>query len=134
MAEIELSKSRDLLNRSIDGMLEAYALHEAIFDDKGIMIDYRFLEFNPAAQKISGIKRDEIIGKTALELFPQIVERGLLKRYADVMATRISDYIEDFYYEGDHLNKALDISCIRIDAEHFVCVFREITERKKAED
>jgi PAS domain S-box-containing protein len=119
---------------SIDNMLEAYALHEAILDEYGRMVDYRFLEFNPAAQKIANITRKDIIGRTALELFPHVVERGLMKRYSDVMATGEPAYIEDFYYAGDNLDKAFDISCFRIDDRHFVCVFRDVTGRKWAEE
>ncbi len=133
-AEKNLVENRKLLSTSIDNMMEGYALHEAIFDRNGRMVDYRFLEFNKAAQKISKIKRSEIVGKTALQLYPHIVERGLMKRYADVMATGVSDLIEDFYYEGDSLNKAFDISCFRIDNKHFVCVFKDITGRKQAEE
>ena len=44
-------------------MLEGYALHEAILDENGRMVDYRFLEFNPAAQKISNIARKDIVEK-----------------------------------------------------------------------
>jgi diguanylate cyclase (GGDEF)-like protein/PAS domain S-box-containing protein len=132
--EEKLQNSEALWRLSIDNMLEAYALHEAIFDENGRMVDYRFLEFNPAAQKISNIARKDIVGRTALELYPHIVERGLMNRYADVMATGVPAVIEDFYYAGDNLDKALDISCFRIDNHHFVCVFRDITDRKKAEE
>jgi PAS domain S-box-containing protein len=132
--EEALRESEARWRLSIDNMLEGYALHEVFFDENGRMIDYRFLEFNPAAQKISNITREEIVGRTALELYPHVVEQGLMDRYADVMATGESAYFEDFYYAGDRLDKALDISCYRIDAQHFVCVFRDITERKRAEE
>jgi diguanylate cyclase (GGDEF)-like protein/PAS domain S-box-containing protein len=132
--EVTLRESELLRRLSIDNMLEAYALHEAIFNESGRMVDYRFLDFNPAAQKIANMAREEIVGRTAMELYPHIVERGLLDRYADVMTTGVSAIIEDFYYAGDNLDKAFDISCFRIDDRHFVCVFRDITARKKAEE
>ena len=132
-AEESLKASEMLWRLSVENMLEAYALHEAIFDGSGRMVDYRFLEFNPAAQRISKIARADIVGRTALELYPHVVERGLMARYADVMATGVPAYIEDFYYDGDSLDKAFDISCYRVDSIHFVCVFRDITQRKRAE-
>lgn len=122
------------LRLSIDSMLEGYALHEAIFGEDGRMVDFKYLGFNPSAQRIVGVTREQIIGKTALEMFPAIVERGLMDKYADVMATGRPARIEDFYYEGDNLNKAFDISCFRVDERHFVCVFRDFTERKRAEE
>lgn len=131
-AEEALRASEARWRLSIENMLEGYALHEAIFDESGRMTDYRFLEFNPAAQAILKVSREEVIGKTALEIFPHVVERGLFKRYAEVMATGKPAYIEDFYYTGDRLDKAFDIASFRIDGRHFVCMFRDVTERMKA--
>ncbi|MHC4534374.1 MAG: PAS domain S-box protein [Planctomycetota bacterium] len=126
--------STEHLTLSIENMLEGYALHEAIFDENGQMVDFRYMQFNPAAQRILGIPGENIIGKTALEMFPSIVERGLMDKYNAVMATGEPAYIEDFYYEGDNLDKAFDISCFRLNEVHFVCIFRDITERKKAQE
>lgn len=132
--EEKLQNSEALWRLSIDNMLEAYVLHEAIIDENGRMVDYRFLELNPAAQKILNIAREDIVGKTSTQLYPHIVELGLMNRYADVMATGVPAVIDDFYYAGDSLDKVFDISCFRIDNHHFVCVFRDITDRKKAEE
>ncbi len=134
-AEQALRESEARLHLSIDNMLEGYGLHEAILDPQGRMVDYRFLEFNPAAQRISNMDdRAAIIGKTALELYPHLVERGLMDRYAEVMATGESVRLDDFYYQGDKLDKALDIACFRIDDHHFACTFRDITEHKRIEN
>lgn len=124
----------DRLKLSVENMMDAYALHEAIFDANGRMHDYRFVDWNPAAEKITGVKHDDIIGKRVLELFPNVVQRGLMDRYADVMASGKAANIEDFYYEGDNLNMALDVSCFKVDEKHFVVVFRNITDRKQAEE
>lgn len=132
--ELEIEANRELLHRSIEGMMDAYALHEAIFDESGRMKDYRFQEFNPAAERISEIIRDEIVGKTVLELYPHIVDSGLMDKYADVMETGETAFIEDFYYEGDSLDKVFDIACFKIDEKHFVCIFRDVTERKQSEE
>ena len=124
----------DKFKLSIANMMDAYALHGGIFDENGRMIDYRFVDWNPAAEKITGVKAVDIVGKRVLELFPNVIERGLMDRYAEVMATGKPAHIEDFYYEGDDLNMAFDISCFRVDHRHFVCTFRDITDRQQAED
>jgi PAS domain S-box-containing protein len=133
-AEDKLRESEARWRLSVENMIEGYAFHEGIFDKSGRMVDFRYIEFNPAAQKIIGIAREDIIGKTAMALFPNITERGLMARYAEVMATGEATYIDDFYYSGDILDKAFDISCFPTDDRHFVCVFRDITARKQAEE
>ena len=133
-AEEDLRKSEARWRLSLENMIEGYAIHEGIFDKSGRMVDFRYIEFNPAAQKIVGIAREDIIGKTAMALFPNITERGLMARYAEVMESGEATYIDDFYYSGDILDKAFDISCFPIGDRHFVCVFRDITERSRTEE
>ena len=36
----------------------AFAYHEAVFDDKGAMVDYIFLDVNKAFEEITGLKRE----------------------------------------------------------------------------
>lgn len=77
-AEQKGTIAAERLQLSIDNMLNAYALHEAIFDDTGRMVNSRFLEFNQAALKMVNLTRDEVIGHELLELYPNIAKKGLL--------------------------------------------------------
>lgn len=131
-AEKEARRTTELLRLSIDNMLEGYALHEAILDENGHMVDSMYVEFNPAAERMVGRPASEIVGKTALEAFPHIAERGLLDKFARVVATGEPVYIEEFYYAGDNLDKAFDLSCFRVNRTYFVCIFRDVTERIRA--
>jgi PAS domain S-box-containing protein len=51
-------------------MLDGFALHEILCDDRGKPADYRFLAINPAFERMTGLKADEIIGRTVLEAMP----------------------------------------------------------------
>ena len=51
-------------------MVDAFALHEIICDEQGTPIDYRFLSVNPAFETMAGVKAEDIIGKTVLDIFP----------------------------------------------------------------
>ncbi|MFZ4549074.1 MAG: CheR family methyltransferase, partial [Bacteroidales bacterium] len=48
------------------------ALHEMIFDNEAKPADYRFLKVNPAFESIMGMNANEIIGKTVLEVIPDL--------------------------------------------------------------
>ena len=47
-----------------------YAHHQIILDDKGKPCDYRFLDVNNAFEKLTGLKKENLIGQTVLEAIP----------------------------------------------------------------
>ena len=53
-----------------DELLEAFALHEIICDKNGKAINFRYLDADTKFLKRINKTKEEIIGKTALELFP----------------------------------------------------------------
>ena len=64
----EILKNSEARFRSLyNSMLSAYTLREIIYDDEGEPIDFRYVEVNPAFEKVSGKKREEVIGKTYTE-------------------------------------------------------------------
>ena len=46
--------------------------------------DFVFKDFNRAAEKIEGIKKEELIGKSVLEMFPEVREFGLFDVFQKV--------------------------------------------------
>ena len=48
-------------------MQEGFYLAEMIFEDD-IPVDYRYLDVNPAFEKLMGHPRDQLIGRTANEV------------------------------------------------------------------
>jgi PAS domain S-box-containing protein len=115
-----------LLSHAIDGV----AFHEAIRDDRGRLTDFRYLDWNPAAARILGVAPDAVIGRTGREVSPDLLKPSLLERYARVISTGVSDLIEEYPVRQSPAEKVVDISCFRADAEHFVTLFRDVTERK----
>ncbi|SMF95943.1 PAS domain S-box-containing protein [Methylomagnum ishizawai] len=51
-----------------------FALHEIVRDGQGDVVDYRFLEVNPAFERITGIPRERWIGHRVREIWPDIGE------------------------------------------------------------
>jgi PAS domain S-box-containing protein len=49
-----------------------FAHHEIILDDAGKPCDYRFIEVNEAFEKLSGLKKEDIIGRTVRQSIPGI--------------------------------------------------------------
>ena len=51
-SEIELKQGEKKYKNLITTMMNAFGLHEMIFDDNGKPVDYRFLEVNPVWEKV----------------------------------------------------------------------------------
>ena len=115
----------DLFNN----MLDAFAIHELIFDTNNNPKDYRFLLVNPAFESMIGLKGKEIIGKTVREIFPE-TEQYWINIYGQVALTGEAIRFEHFAKE---LNSYFEVCAYRPAPGQFACIFQNITRRKKAE-
>lgn len=110
-------------------MLNGFALHELIMDKAGKPVDYRFVEVNPAFERITGIRRDDAVGKTVKQMLPEL-EPQWLKRYAKVVATQQPAHFED---RNEPLKKDFEVMAFPAGGNLFGVTFTDITERRKAE-
>ncbi|HOV12764.1 MAG TPA: transporter substrate-binding domain-containing protein [Spirochaetota bacterium] len=113
-----------------DTMLNGFALHEIICDDKGSPIDYRFLDINPAFEILTGIKKEVAVGKRVLELMPN-TEDYWIKEYGDVAINGTEKHFEN--YSGE-LNKYYEVSSYQPKKNQFAVVVSDISERRIAEE
>ena len=110
-------------------MLDGFALHQIICDEKGMPVDYRFLAINPAFERITGLKAADIIGHTVLEILPGI-EPHWIERYGHVALNGEPAHFENF---STDLGKYFEITAFQPAPDQFACIFVDITNRKKAE-
>ncbi|NJK94480.1 MAG: PAS domain S-box protein [Bacteroidales bacterium] len=113
-------------------MVEGFALHEIVCNDKGIPVDYIFLEANPAFEMLTQLKRSEIIGKRVTEVLPGIEkeEFNWITRYGKVALTGQTDYFED---HSEALDKWYAVKVFSPEQGKFAVLFSDISERKKFE-
>ncbi|NNM53677.1 MAG: PAS domain S-box protein [Spirochaetales bacterium] len=107
-----------------------FALHKVIFNTQGDPVDYRYLEVNPAFEKLTGIKAQQIVGKRVLEVLPQ-TEAHWIQTFGQVAQTGTPFTYENFAQE---FNKYFETIIFRPEEGHFAVLFADITERKKAEE
>lgn len=111
-------------------MLDGFTLHELICDDNGQPVDYRFLAVNPSFERMTGLKAEDIIGKTVREVMPKTtLER--IQAYGGVALSGKPAFFENYYQNSDcHF----EIKAFRPAINQFACIFTDVTERKKAEE
>jgi len=111
-------------------MVCAYALHEIICDGDGVPIDYCFLDVNPAFERIVGLKKDDVIGKSVLDIFP-CMDVSWVEKYGNVALTGESAHFDDYSLFGDRFYE-VNVFCPR--SGEFAMTFSDITERRCAHD
>jgi len=128
-AETALRESQESYKHLFETMDEGFACHEIIYDEKNRPVDYRFLEVNPAFERLTGLKRASVLGKRVLEVLPK-TERGWIEKYADVALTGKLIHFES---RAEELGKWFEVSAFSPRRGQFATTFFDITPRKEAE-
>lgn len=97
-------------------------------DDLGEAVDFVILQVNDAYLNISGIKKEDIEGKTARMVLPGIEE--YIKRYAKVALQGEEQSFETFYRP---LNIWFLVYAFSYTKGEFTVIFSDITDRKRIE-
>ena len=129
-AEENLKASEERYRLIFDGIHESFILQEIITNDKGEIIDLRFLELNPAAERILGKTSAELIGRLRSEtLGPLDNEARNMINQAVIMNEPLA--VERFM---PGLDRWFDVSMHCPKPGQLVTLSRDITYRKKAEE
>ncbi len=125
----ELSESEKKYRLLFTNMNEGILLGEPLYDEKGHSYDYRFLEVNPAFELNTGLKRNEILGRTIKEVLknPSLLA---IEKYGEVARSGEPMYVEVFSQE---LNRYLDNYIFCPEKGKFAAIFMDVTDRKKME-
>jgi two-component system, cell cycle sensor histidine kinase and response regulator CckA len=111
-------------------MLDGFAYCKMLFEE-GKPQDFIYLEVNDSFQRLTGLK--DVVGKRVTEVIPGIKESNpdLFEVYGRVALTGNPEEFETYV---EPLGIWFSISVYSTEKEHFVAVFDNITERKKAEE
>ncbi len=91
--------------------------------------DWRFIYLNTAAERILGIPRNEMIGKSFWEVFPLTLGTRLEQEYRKAAAGETTDF-ENFYVPW---SRWFHNRCFPREGGGISVYFQDITERKNAE-
>ncbi len=127
--EQAVRESEERYRSLFDNMLEGFAYCRMIFDN-GRPLDFVYLDVNASFERLTGLK--DVIGKKVTEVIPGIREsnREVLEAYGRVALTGNPEKLEAYVQP---LGIWFSVSVYSPEKGHFIAVFDNITERKRAE-
>lgn len=128
--EAELLASEAKLSTLYAAMTEMVVIHELVFDEQGQAVDYRITDCNDAFARITGISREDAVGKLGSEVYG-VSPPPYFDEYRRVAATG-----ESLEFTTCHalMDKHFIISAVSLGADQFATITTEITELKRAEE
>ena len=132
-AEEVLRKSERKYRSLFKNMLSGFAYCQILVDEDNKPIDFVYLEVNDAFERLTGLKRADIIGKKVTEAIPGIKKSHpeLFSIYGKVALTGKGTNFEVYF---EPLAIWLTISVYSPQKGYFVALFENITERKQVEE
>jgi PAS domain S-box-containing protein len=110
-------------------MTEGFALHEMVYDDHGQPVDYRFLEINPAFERLTGLARHAVIGRLKSEVLPGD-DAYWVEIYGRVVESGQAVHFENY---STVLKQHYEVYAYRPAPCQFAVLFTNITARKRVE-
>lgn len=129
-AEEALRASKERYRSLFENMTEGFALHEIICDSSGKPVDYRFMQVNPAFERLTGLARADLIGKTVRAVLPG-TEDFWIERYGQVALTGEATHFEEY---ASVLRQHYEVLAYRPAPGQFAVLFIDITARKQADE
>lgn len=111
-------------------MREMVVLHEVVFNESGEATNYRLIGCNDAFSRMTGIRRENAIGKLATEVY-NTTPPPYFEEFMRVAKTGQS-YEYSTYYPP--LDKHFSVSVISQDKDHFATVTTDVTAGKQLQE
>ncbi len=109
-----------------DGVSNGVAVFRAV--DGGE--DFEFVDFNPSAEKIEHIKREDLIGKRLRDAFPGVEEFGLLDILRHVWKTGESKTHPASLYRDDRITGLRENQIFKLPTGEVVAIYKDFDNEK----
>ena len=128
-SEDELKEYQAKFRALFDNVSSGVAIYEARNDGE----DFVFVDFNAAAEEIEHIKKDELLGKSVVEVFPGVKEFGLFEVFQRVYKTGTPEHLPISIYKDERIAGWRENYVYRLPSGQIVAVYDDVSARKRSE-
>jgi PAS domain S-box-containing protein len=130
-ADGALDESEDKFRQLFTQMPSAVAIYDAV--DNGE--DFIFKDFNTAAEKIEGIKKDDLIGKRVTQVFPGVKAFGIFAVFQRVWRTGQPEIFPSALYRDERDPGTWRENWVfKLVSGEVIAIYHDITERMRVEE
>ncbi len=116
---------RELFNNMRSGV--------AVYEAKDNGNDFIFKDFNLAGEQIENVRKEDLIGKSILEIFPGVKELGLFDVLKNVWQTGKPEHHPVYIYKDERITGWRENDIYKLPSGEIVAVYDDVTKRKQAE-
>jgi len=131
--EQALRQSEGVLRGLFDNMPSGAAIYE-VRGDGSRGSDYIIKDFNATSLRIEGKTKDEVVGKSLLDLRPTIEEYGLIPVLQRVWQSGEPALFPSTLYIDERYANWYENRVFRLPSGEIVAIYDDITKRKQAEE
>ncbi|MHA2325040.1 MAG: PAS domain S-box protein, partial [Promethearchaeota archaeon] len=124
-----LQNSEDKYRKLYDHMNSGVVVYEVINGGE----DFIFKDINPAGEKFSNVKREEILGRSVSEVFPGFKDLSLFDIFKKVWKTGVPEYFPTSLSKDDKVSHWIENHAYKLPTGGIVAVYNDQTEKKTAE-
>ncbi len=130
-AEAALQQGEVRFRELFRHMGSGVAVYEAVDDGA----DFIIRDFNPAAEKIENIRKQDILGRRVTDVFPGVKELGIFQVFQRVWRTGTPEHFPAHLYKDERDPGSWRENWVfKLPTGEIVAVYNDITERVQAEE
>ncbi|MDD1693475.1 MAG: PAS domain S-box protein [Methanoregula sp.] len=128
--EVILQESETRFRDLFNNMRAGVAIYEPTPDGE----DFIIRDINRAVETIEQVKKDEIVGKRILEIFPGVREFGIFDVFQRVAKTGIAESFPVSLYRDNRIAGWRENYVYKLRSGEVVALYEDVTDKKQAED
>jgi len=129
-AEQELNAREIKFRELFQNMSSGVVFYEATANGE----DFIITDFNYAAEKIEKIRKEDVVGRGVLEVFPGVKNFGIFNVFQRVYQTGKAEHFPVAQYHDDRISGWRENYIFKLPSGEVVAVYDDVTERKQAEE
>ena len=124
----------------LDALRESEHRYRAMFENmkSGVAVyqpveggsDFVFKDINKAAERISRIRKEDVIGRKLLEILPNMDKSGLLNCLRRVCQTGKPEHLPAYHYEDEQRQGWRENFIYKLPSGEIVVIYDDVTEAK----